>query len=204
MEQIVVVKTRAVREKQVGIFRNYLAGLGDCIDEISRQDLVTVADLIFQAYLKGKQVFIFGNGGSASTASHFARDLRIGTAAPGKPRVKSLCLADSVALITSLANDIDYESVFVEPLIGQVERGDVAIGISCSGNSPNVLKAIDYAHRCGAFTIGLAAFGGGRLRATTDKCIVLSTRDYGQAEDIHLALGHILTYLVRERIQNGR
>jgi len=182
------------------ILESYLEGLRECINEISEQDIEGVADIIYRAYSKGKQVFIFGNGGSASTASHFARDLRIGTAIADKPRLRAFSLADSMALITSLANDIDYKSVFLEQLVGQVDDGDVAIGISASGNSPNVLNAIAYADVCGATTIGFTAFGGGKLKEMADKCISLSTRDYGQAEDMHMSLGHIISYMVREKI----
>lgn len=183
------------------IVRDYLAGLRVCIDEISRQNVDAVAQAIYEAYLKSKHIYIFGNGGSASTASHFARDLSIGAAAEGKPRVKAVSLADSMVAVTSLANDISYESVFREQLVGQIEAGDVAIGISCSGSSPNVLAAIAYAKENGAATVAFTGFGGGKLKGMADVCINLSSRDYGQVEDMHLALEHMVTYMVRERVR---
>ena len=108
-----------------------------------------------------------------------------------------------MALITALSNDIDYSSVFEQQLIGQLNEDDVVIAISASGNSSNVSKAIKFARSNGAVTIGFAGFGGGRLKKLAHKCIVLSSNDYGQVEDIHMSLTHIISYLVKERIANG-
>ena len=182
---------------------DYLKGLRSCLDELSQQDIDGIVDIIFNAYKDAKQVFIMGNGGSATTASHFARDLQIGAAVAGKPRIRAVSLTDNVAVITALANDMDYDSIFKEQLIGQLNEGDVVIGISASGNSPNVLKAMEFARSRGAVTVGLIGFGGGKLKALTQKCIVLSSKDYGQVEDTHLVLDHIVSYLVKERIANG-
>ncbi len=187
----------------MSLVENYIKGICHCLEELSRQDIEGIADIIFNAWKKEKMIFIMGNGGSATTASHFARDLKIGTAAKGKPRVRSISLTDNVALITALANDIDYSSIFEEQLIGQVEEDDVVIGISASGNSTNVLKAVEYARRNGAITIGFIGFGGGKLKELAHKSIVLSSRDYGQVEDIHLSLAHIISCLVKERIADG-
>jgi D-sedoheptulose 7-phosphate isomerase len=189
--------------QNTGILPSYLSGLQDCISEISNQDIQGVADIVFGAYRNNRQIFIFGNGGSAATASHITCDLRKGTAQPGKARLKVTSLSDSIPLFTAIGNDISYESVFVEQLISQVEKGDVAIGISCSGNSPNVLKAVQYAKEHGATTIGFTACGGGKLRGMTDRNINLSTHDFGQAEDIHLSLGHIISYMVKAKMKNG-
>jgi D-sedoheptulose 7-phosphate isomerase len=189
--------------QNTGILPSYLSGLQDCISEISNQDIQGVADIVFSAYRNNRQIFIFGNGGSAATASHITCDLRKGTAQPGKARLKVTSLSDSIPLFTAIGNDISYESVFVEQLISQVEKGDVAIGISCSGNSPNVLKAVQYAKEHGATTIGFTACGGGKLRGMTDRNINLSTHDFGQAEDIHLSLGHIISYMVKAKMKNG-
>jgi D-sedoheptulose 7-phosphate isomerase len=188
--------------QNTNILGDYLTGLQQCIDEISHQDIQAVADICYEAYRKNKQIFIFGNGGSAATASHIVCDLRKGTALPGKPRLKVISLTDSIPLFTAIGNDISYESVFVEQLISQVNKGDVAIGISCSGNSPNVLKAIQYAKENGATTIGFTAFSGGKLKGMTDKSINLSTHDFGQAEDIHLSLGHILSYMIKDKMKS--
>lgn len=180
----------------------YLKGLQGCLGELSPHDIGEIVNAIFDAYENGKQVFVFGNGGSASTASHFARDLRIGTAVDGKPRLQATSLTDNVAMLTALANDIDYESIFKEQLVGLLRKGDVVIGISASGNSPNVLRAVEFARERGAVAIGLIGFGGGRLKKIVHRSITLSSMDYGQVEDTHLVLAHIISYLIRERIAN--
>ncbi|MCJ7656081.1 MAG: SIS domain-containing protein [Dehalococcoidia bacterium] len=183
--------------------QNYIKGLNHCLEELLEQDIDKIVEIIFDAYKKGKQIFIMGNGGSASTASHFARDLAIGAAVKGRPRLRATSLTGNVATLTALANDIDYSSIFEQQLVGQVDEGDVAIGICASGNSPNVLKAIEFARKNGALTVGFIGFGGGKLKKLTHKCIVLSSKDYGQVEDAHLSLAHIISYLVKEKIANG-
>ncbi len=179
---------------------DYVKGLRACLDELSGQDVEDIADIIFNAYKDGKQIFVLGNGGSATTACHFARDLQIGTAVEGKPRIRTTSLTDNVALVTSLANDTDYSLIFKEQLIGQLSEGDVAIGITGSGNSPNILKAMEFARSQGAVIIGFIGFGGGKLQELTHKSVVLASQDYGPVEDIHLVLAHLITYLVRDRI----
>lgn len=186
----------------MSLVQDYINSLSECLSELlsQRESIEEVAGMIFDAYKKGKQIFIMGNGGSATTASHFARDLKIGAAAKGKPRVRTTSLTDNIAVVTALANDIDYNSIFEQQLTGLLDAGDVVIGISASGNSPNVLRAIEFARNNGALTIGLVGFNGGKLKKLAHKSIVLSNSDYGQVEDIHLALAHIISYLVRERI----
>jgi len=183
------------------LVKEYIEGLKKCIDELSTRDIEEAAGIIFAAFRKGKRVFVMGNGGSATTAMHFARDLQIGTAAAGKPRLRVTCLADNVASITSVANDLSYECIFEEQLIGQLEAGDVVIGISASGNSPNVLRAMEYARQKGALTIGFIGFGGGKLKNLCNKSIILSSKDYGQVEDIHMVLSHIIPCCIKKEIK---
>ena len=187
----------------MSLIENYVEGLYQCLEELSPQNIEEIADVIFDAYKKGKQIFVMGNGGSATTASHFVNDLKLQTVVEDKPRVRATSLTDNIAIITALANDIDYSSIFEQQLIGQLDEGDVVIGISASGNSPNVLKAIDFARRNGAVTIGFIGFGGGKLKELVHKCVVLSSKDYGQVESIHSNLAHIIPYLVKERIASG-
>ncbi len=178
----------------------YLADLKKCLSELSAREIEEVAGIMLDAYRKNKRIFIMGNGGSATTAMHFARDLQIGTAVEGKPRIRTACLADNVAFITAIGNDINYESIFKEQLIGQIEKGDVIIGISASGNSPNVLQAIDYANKNGAITIGFIGFGGGKLKDMARKSLVLSMKKYQQVEDIHMVLAHIISCWLKNEI----
>jgi len=187
----------------MSLIQDYIDDLSDNLKELLQQNVAEIADIIFDAYEKGKQIFIMGNGGSATTSSHFANDLKLGRAAEGKPHVRVTSLTDNIAVITALANDIDYSSIFMEQLAGQLNEGDVVIGISASGNSPNVLEAIELSSSQGAITIGFSGFGGGRLKEITHKCIVLSCRDYGQVEDTHLCLAHIVSCLVRNKIASA-
>jgi D-sedoheptulose 7-phosphate isomerase len=183
------------------IQQDYLAGLRSCIDEIETQDVNAVAEAIYRTYLTSRQLFIFGNGGSAATAAHMVCDLRKGAAVQGRRRIKAFNLSDNIPMLTAVGNDIDYESIFVEQLIDNIEKGDIALGISASGNSPNVLAAIRYAREKEATTIGFTGFGGGKLRQMTDISINLSCRDYGQVEDMHLSLEHMITCMVREMVR---
>ena len=185
----------------MALIEEYLVGLQECLEELSTHDIEEAASIIFDACRKGKRIFIMGNGGSATTAMHFARDLQIGTAVAGKPRVRASCLADNMAFVTSLANDIGYDCIFEEQLVGQLGEGDVVIGISASGNSPNVLRAIEYARKNGAATIGFIGFGGGKLKDLADKSIILSKKDYQQVEDVHMVLAHIIPCWIKEKIE---
>ena len=187
----------------MSLIQKYLEGLTSCLGGLSKQNIEEICNIIFDAYKNEKQVFIMGNGGSASTASHFARDLSIGTAAEARRRFRAESLTDNVALITALANDIDYSSIFAEQLIGRLNQGDVVIAISASGNSPNVLKAVELARKEGAITIGLTGFNGGKLKHLTQNNIIVCSQNYGIVEDTHLCLAHIISHIVRERIANG-
>lgn len=187
----------------MSVINDYLRGLSDCLRELSEQSIDSIAEAVYDAYKNDKQAIIMGNGGSASTASHFARDLRIGSRVAGKLRIRATSITDNMAMVTSLANDVGYEDIFREQLVDQINEGDVVIGISASGNSPNVLKAIEYAREQGAVTIALTGFDGGKLKNLVDKAIIVSSWDYGQVEDVHLSLGHIITYAVKEKIADG-
>lgn len=148
----------------------------------------------------GGTIFLLGNGGSAATASHVANDLGLGPRVRGGEPYRAVSLSDNVAFLTAAGNDLGYESVFVEQLKTLMRPGDVVIAISASGNSPNVVRAVEYAKKRAAFTVGLTGFDGGRLREIADECVHIATPhgDYGPVEDLHLILGHLLaTYLAR-------
>lgn len=183
--------------------KRYKEELGVCLQEIRPEDVEVVVDIIYDAYKRGSEVFIMGNGGSASTASHFASDLSKTASVEGKPRIRATSLTDNTALITALSNDIAYEAIFEEQLINKLKKGDVVIGISASGNSPNVLRAIRFAKTRGALTIGLIGFEGGKLKELAYRCIVLSSKSYGPVEDAHLCLEHIISFSLKERIGRG-
>lgn len=180
----------------------YVSEVKDCFDSLPMEDVVRVIDVIYDAYLAGKQVFIMGNGGSASTASHFACDLGKGTIVEGKRRFRVLSLNDNMALVTALSNDMGYESVFREQLVNLVSEGDVVIAISGSGQSENVVQALTYANSRGAITIGLFGFGGGATKSLVKHHITLASKSYGIVESVHQFLEHLITEYFRLRLEN--
>jgi D-sedoheptulose 7-phosphate isomerase len=180
----------------------YFTELKKTLDEIPMERVDKIVQMIYKAYRDNKYVFIMGNGGSASTASHFACDLGKGTICEGKPRFRVMSLNDNMPLITALSNDFGYERVFIEQLMNLVSPDDLVISITGSGNSPNILKAVEYAKKQGAKTIGLIGFGGGKLQEIVDEHITVSNTNYGQVEDIHLILAHALSQYFKEMIEN--
>ena len=182
---------------------SYFYGLEACRHEVPMDDLERVLQAILRAYEADRTVFVFGNGGSASTASHLACDMGKGTAASGQRRLRVVSLADNPALLTAWANDTSYEMVFKEQLENLLQPGDVVIAISASGNSPNVVRAVEYAKERGALTIGFIGFGGGKLQKLVDLNITVSSCNYGQVEDYHLTLNHIFSQYLRQRFRTA-
>ena len=178
----------------------YLHQLSETIDNMSREDIWAVIDVLMEAWRNGRQVFIFGNGGSASTASHMVNDLNKLTIMPGKPRFKALCLADNVPLITAWGNDTAYENIFVEQMLNFLEPEDVVIGISASGNSRNVVKAFETAREYGAVTVGFTGCDGGQCKALADYCICIPSDHIGHQEDAHLVLDHVIANTLKQLI----
>jgi D-sedoheptulose 7-phosphate isomerase len=156
-----------------------------------------VVGIILEAYRQNKHVYILGNGGSAATATHFACDLSKATIVEGRARLRVTSLTDNVALLTAWANDTTYENVFAEQLCNLLNPDDVVIAISASGNSPNVLAAIDAARERGATTVGLVGFSGGALQNAADASIHVQSDSYGVVEDCHLVLEHAITESTR-------
>ncbi|MCX6355535.1 MAG: SIS domain-containing protein [Candidatus Aureabacteria bacterium] len=183
--------------------RNYFHYLSELFQKIDRRAIQKVAVLFDEARRGGKQIIFMGNGGSAATASHFANDLAKGARVKDKAPFKALSIADNVSLITALANDDGYESIFVEQLRNILNAGDVVVGISASGNSPNVLKAIEYANERGAVTVGLTGFSGGRLKEIARQYVHVVTPkgEYGPVEDIHMILDHLVTTYLRMTLE---
>lgn len=158
--------------------------------------------MLEEAYLKGHRIFIMGNGGSAATASHFALDLAKNTIMPGVPRLKAISLTDNVPLITAWSNDTTYEHIFAEQLANMIEPGDVAIGISSSGNSPNVINALRLAKESGASTIGLLGAKGGKIKDMTDAYVLAPGQNIEQEEDAHMILAHAITRHMRQVVRS--
>jgi D-sedoheptulose 7-phosphate isomerase len=173
--------------------------LGRLSEEISRLDQAAVerwSDLIYQAWNTGRFVFIIGNGGSATTASHFAEDFGKSLLRENelrdesKKRLKVLSLTDNVGRITALGNDLSFDEIFVQQLMNVGGEGDVLIALSGSGNSENILRAVDWANRNDLATFGLTGYDGGRLRQIQHDGIHVEVHDMGMAQSIHLCLFH--------------
>ncbi len=170
------------------------------IELAGKLDLNRVEELISaleRARSEGRRVFLFGNGGSAATASHFACDLGKGTIQPNVPRLKVLCLNDNVPTLMAYANDMGYETIFAEPLITLSERGDLAMAFTASGNSPNVVRAIETARARGLVTIGLTGFDGGKVKSLVDLNLHIPSKSFGHVEDLHLAVCHAICEMLK-------
>lgn len=175
----------------------YLSQVSVTLANLPLDTIAQVVDLIDAARESGRRIFTFGNGGSAATASHFASDLSKGAICKGKPRIRALALTDNIPLLSAWANDTAYENVFAEQLENFAERGDIAIAISGSGNSQNVLNGVKVARAKGATTIGFIGFDGGKLKELVDIPFIVPSRNMEQVEDIHLCLEHIITTCLR-------
>jgi D-sedoheptulose 7-phosphate isomerase len=177
---------------------NYFDELKRCLDDLDQETIEKTIDLLLEAYRKGKKVFIIGNGGSASNASHMACDLSKGTLSrvydDGKKRFKVYSLTDNVAIMTAFANDLSYDAIFVQQLRNLVQSGDIVIALSGSGNSVNIIKAVKYAHKRKAKTIGFLGFkNGGKLGKLVDVAVIVNSNNYGPCEDIQLVLDHVIS-----------
>lgn len=190
-------------------FQRYLEEGRGILSELPLDGLRQICDVIYEAYEKQRTIFVFGNGGSASLASHLACDLGKGTHAPrpealdmeAVPRVKVLSITDNVPMITAWGNDSAYEDIFVEQIENFIEPRDVAFGISGSGNSPNVLKALNLARQKGATTVGLTGFQGGKMKNLLDYGIVVPSDSMQHIEDVHQVLVHLVFLDIRDRVQ---
>ena len=186
----------------MNFFQEYTAELKHTLDNLPWDKMQQVVEVLHNARFTGKQVFVMGNGGSASTATHMACDLGKNTAMPGFPRLRILSLNDNMAFFSALANDNGYENVFSEQLLNLIQPGDIVLAISASGNSPNVLKAIQTAKEQGAYTIGWSGYEGGKLSTIADLSLVVRNHCIEQVEDIHLMLEHMLVHALRREAQS--
>jgi len=188
---------------------SYLAEMKSIIDKMPVEDIDRAVELMFDAWQRGSQVFICGNGGSASTATHFACDLSKTTIVEGKKRFKACCLNDNIPLMSALINDEGFDNLFYEQLKSRFQEGDVLICISVHGGagkdraglwSQNLLKAMKYAEDSGGKTIGFSGFDGGSMKVIADVCIVVPANSTPHVESLHLALEHLICSCLKERI----
>jgi len=177
---------------------DYLDDSIRCIENLKEKtnQIQKIVDILEKTRKNGKKLFLMGNGGSAALASHLICDL-------GKFRgLKAIALTDSVSLMTAYGNDESYDVIFENQIDLLAEKGDIVIGISGSGNSENIIRGIKAAKKIGCLTIGLTAFGGGKLKNVVDECIIVKTDNMQHAEDTHTLLGHIIAFLMDEKHEN--
>jgi len=184
------------------VLRDYLPALKRAIDGLAMDRLSVVVEKMLAAYDKQRQIFVFGNGGSGSTASHLACDINKGVSLGLAKRFKLICLNDNVPTILAYANDVSYEDVFVEQLKNLLNPGDLVIGISGSGNSRNVIKAIRYCNEHGAESVALTGFDGGKLAQLADISLIAPADDMQMVEDIHLIVCHMIMQMLCNRLGN--
>lgn len=178
---------------------NYITVLQGTMDRLSRERIAAVIDVLHDARMTGRQVFIMGNGGSASTATHFVCDLAKNTRRPGLPHFRVIGLTDNMAIFSAYANDEGYDSVFSQQLANLIRPHDVVIGISASGNSPNVLRGVEEASKHQAVTVAFTGFDGGRLGPMVDINIHVDSNIIEHVEDIHLMLEHMIVKTIKDR-----
>src|SRR5882672_7473713 len=181
--------------------RQYFEELQQIVVALPHGTINQIADEMMKANQSGRMVYLFGNGGSASLASHFACDLGKGTAyCNGGKRFRVLALTDNIPTMTAWANDSSYEDIFSEQLLNFVEPQDIAFAISGSGNSKNVLNALQVARSGGALTIGMSGFQGGKMKSLCDICVVVPSDNMQIIEDLHLCMAHAIFRIVSSRM----
>ncbi len=178
----------------------YFAGIARLIEQVPHAVVDRIVDTLVNTYEADRALYVFGNGGSAALASHVACDLGKNTSAQGLRRFRVLSLTDNVPLMTAWANDCGYESIFAEQLRHFIQPDDVSFAISCSGNSPNIVNALQASRECGGVNIGLTGFAGGKIKPLCDICLIVPSDNMQFIEDIHLAIMHSIFYAVCHRI----
>lgn len=190
-------------------YARYLIELQAVVQNLPLDAAKRAADILYRAYQTDHTVFTFGNGGSAALASHLAADLGKSTHFPGPAsvqqakRMKILSLADNVPMLTAWGNDTSYENIFAGQMENFIQAGDVAFGISGSGNSPNILRALELARTMGATTVGLTGCGGGKMKDLLDCPIIVPSHHMQRVEDAHLILAHLIFLDLKERIERA-
>jgi D-sedoheptulose 7-phosphate isomerase len=192
--------------------KQYLEELQTVAKSVSQDDIRRAITLLYDAWKEGRQIFVAGNGGSASTATHFACDLAKYCAVEGKRRFKVYCLNDNIPLVSALVNDLGWDSIYYEQLRNLMNKGDVLILISVHGGSgadkagmwsQNILKAAKYVQENGGKVVGLAGFDGGALKQIADACIVAPVNSTPQTEGFHACLTHLIVAGLKEAIMES-
>ena len=181
--------------------KNYLSGLKDCVDNLDIKEIEKIIEILVNARDNDNTIFVMGNGGSATTASHLCCELNKGASYNQSKRFKVICLNDSISTILAYSNDVCFEDIFVEQLKNFAKKDDVVIGISSSGNSKNVIKAIEYANEINAISVGLTGCDGGELKKIAKHSINPNYNNLQISEDIHMLVVHMIyRYILNYKI----
>ncbi|MBL7986920.1 MAG: SIS domain-containing protein [Chlorobi bacterium] len=185
-------------------FSEYLTYTQNALESVDQTQVSQLVDSLFDAFQRRATVFVIGNGGSAANASHFAQDLAKGTCPDlsSDRRIRAMSLTDNVAFISALGNDEGYEQIFVQQLRTFCQPGDLLVAISGSGNSPNILRAIEYANQNGVKTIGVTGFGGGKLMEIVHERVHVPLNDMCTAESIHSVIFHYVILQLQKLMQS--
>lgn len=202
-----------MEKTNIGFIKDYFLEMVKVIGNISHDDIDRIIDILYDAWKRGNQVFACGNGGSASTATHFVCDLSKTTIVGGKKRFKAIGLNDNIPLVSAITNDEGFDNLFYEQLVSHFRRGDVLVCFSVHGGvgqdkaglwSQNLLKALKYAQDNGGKAIGFSGFDGGALKEMADACITVPADSTPQVESFHLALEHLICNRLKERIEGAK
>lgn len=182
---------------------SYIQSLKKMIDQIDVEAIDQAVQVLLDAYQRGNSIYIFGNGGSGTTASHMTGDFIKGVSYGLEKKFKMICLNDNYTTMTAFANDISYDLVFVEPLKNFLQEGDVVMGLSGSGNSRNVVKALEYAKGKQSKIIGFSGYSGGKVRELSDVSIYIPIQSMEIAEDLHLSVLHMIKNQIIQSLHGG-
>ena len=219
----VTAKARAARHfargsgddsmKNAKYINDFLAESKNVIDRMPREDVDRVVEMLFEAWKSGNTVFLIGNGGSASTATHMAADLTKSISVEGKKRFRAMALVDNIPMVSALTNDNGWENIYTEQLIAYFRPGDLVVAFSVHGGagkdkagawSQNLLKALQYAKDNGGKAIGFAGFDGGAMKQMADACVVVPANSTPQVEAFHVVLHHLIAFCLKEKIAASR
>ncbi len=185
-------------------WEDYKKNYFQATEEIETKTIDQLVDIMKEAYAENRTIFIIGNGGSASSATHFCNDLNIGTLwnkQSTKKRFRSISLTDNISVMTAWANDTDYVDIFEQQLRNLARPGDLLIAISGSGNSPNIIKAAEYANENGIDTVGISGYDGGKLKGISQFSLHVPLNDMGMVEAVHSMILHYIPCKLREELK---
>ncbi len=185
-------------------FSNYFDKVTETLSRVDIEAINKFIDRIYECYEKGNTVYIFGNGGSAATASHVAGDFMKGISFGLEKRFRVVCLNDNIPAITAISNDLTYDEVFYEQLKTYLKKDDIVVGISGSGNSVNIIKALNYARELGSTIVGFSGYKGGKLRELADILIYAPVNDMEITEDIHIIIFHAIKQIINRKMKGDK